>query len=257
MEAAEDRESIGELKNKPLVEVILELGWSVPKPDDQFMDVLPGLYYGEVRGDYPYIENLPASQVPLPLVLNAVRHRFRKEKDGWPLTQLGPGILTVNDTVGYTTWKDFLPRITNAVSALVKVYDKAVPFTRAELRYINAVVFDPESQPFAMFVRQKLHTSITLPKLSDGEGATTDVANLNVTAQVRLKRPTGLGEIMVALGKYQEEPAVIFHINVRSHGKDAPKNQEEIKKWASEDHDVIDAWFRSFCEGELLDSFKG
>src|SRR5688572_6805482 len=144
MGAAENRESIGDLKNKPLVEAIFELGWSVPDPSDQFLDILPGLYFGEVRTDYPHIENLPASQVPLPLVLNAVRHRFRKEKDGWPLTQIGPGVLTVNDTVGYTTWKDFLPRISNAVSALAKVYNKAEPFTRAELRYINAVEFDPK-----------------------------------------------------------------------------------------------------------------
>jgi uncharacterized protein (TIGR04255 family) len=257
MEAAGYRESIGNLKNKPLVEAIFELGWSVPDPTNQFLDVLPGLYYNEIREHYPFIENLPASQVPLPLVLNAVRHRFRKEKDAWPLTQLGPGVLTVNDTDGYTTWKDFLPRITNAVSALAKVYNKAEPFTRAELRYINAVEFDPQRQPFARFVQQNLHTSIALPRLSDGEGATSDVANANITAQVNLKRPKGRGEIIVALGTYHEKPAVIFHINVRSHGENAPKSQQDIQKWANDAHVIIDTWFMSFCEGHLLESFKG
>jgi uncharacterized protein (TIGR04255 family) len=257
METAEGRESIGNLKNKPLVEAIFELGWSVPDPNDQFLDVLPGLYYNEVRDDYPFIENLPASQIPIPLLRNAVRHRFRKERDGWPLTQLGPGLLTVNDTVGYTTWSEFLPRIITAVCALAKVYDKAEPFTRAELRYINAVEFDSQRHRFAEFVERSLHTSIALPNLSDGVGATSDVENANVTAQVHLKRPRGLGEFMVALGTYHEKPAVIFHINVRSHGEYAPTSQQDIQQWANDAHDIVDSWFMSFCEGHLLESFKG
>lgn len=252
-----NRQSIGNLKNKPLVEAIFELGWAVHEPNDQFLDVLPGLYYAEVRSDYPFIENLPTSQVPLPLVLNTVRHRFRKQKDGWPVTQLGPGVLTVNDTDGYTTWDDFLPRITNAVSALTKVNDKVEPFTRAELRYINAVPFDPQSQSLAEFVGKKLHTSISLPNLSNGDGATTEVVNANITAQVQLMRPKGLGEFVVALGRYHDSPAVIFHINVRSHGEDAPKSRGDINQWAKDAHDIVDSWFMSFCEGELLETFKG
>lgn len=251
-------QAIGDLKNKPLVEAIFELGWSVAdvEPTDQFWDVLPGLYFGAVRDEYPHLENLPTSQMPVQVSLNVVRHRFRKIKDGWPLTQLGPGILTVNDTAGYTVWEGFLPRITEAVSSLTDVYEKAEPFNRAELRYINAVEFDPQQQPFAEFVKKKLHTSIALPDLSDGEDTTSDVANANITAQVQLKRPAGVGEIIVALGQLDGKPAAVFHISVRSHGDDAPKKKEDIQQWASDAHLIIDSWFLSFCEGDLLESFR-
>jgi len=257
MESTDSPTAIGDLKNKPLVEAIFELGWSVAEvePTDQFWDVLPGLYFGAVRDEYPHIENLPMSQVPVQVSRNVVRHRFRKTKGGWPLTQLGPGVLTVNDTAGYTVWEDFLPRITKAVSSLTDVYKNAEPFDRAELRYINAVEFDPQ-QSFAEFVKEKLHTSITLPDLSDGETTTTDIVNANIAAQVHLKCPAGIGEIVVSLGQVNDKPAAVFQISVRSSGKDAPKKKDDIEQWANDAHQIIDSWFSSFCEGDLLESFR-
>jgi len=93
------RDSIGNLTNKPLVEAIFEISWAIEdvSPIDQMWDILPGLYYGSLREEYPHVENLPTSQVPVQMTPNVVRHRFRKGKDAWPLTQLGPGILSVND----------------------------------------------------------------------------------------------------------------------------------------------------------------
>ncbi len=258
MESKENREAIGDLRNKPLVEAIFELGWSIAdvEPTDQFWDMLPGLYFGAVREEYPHLENLPMSQVPVQVSLDAVRHRFRKTKDGWPLTQLGPGVLTVNDTSSYTVWEDFLPRIIKAVSSLTSVYEKAEPFNRADLRYINAVAFDSQQQSFSEFVNEKLHTSIALPDLSDGKATTADITNANISAQVKLKHPAGVGEIVVTLGQLEDKPAAVFHINVRSHGEDAPKNIEQLEVWANDAHLIIDSWFLSFCKGDLLESFK-
>ena len=99
-----------------------------------------------------------------------VRHRFRTAKDSWPLTQLGPGVLTVNDATGYTVWEDFLPRITGAVNALKAVYPKELHISRAELRYINAVPFDQRSDTIIDFLTNKLNLRIEPPELFDGEG---------------------------------------------------------------------------------------
>lgn len=249
--------TIGNLKNKPLVEAIFELRWSVADTADQFWDMMPGLYYSKVRDKYPFIENLPASQVPVPLAGNSVRHRFRQTEGGWPLTQLGLGVLTVNDTSGYTVWGEFLPRIVAAATALTEIYEEAVPFKRAELRYINAVPYSSDDEPFAEFVKRKLHTSLTLPDLFDGEDITRAVDNANITAQVHLKCPAGVAEIIIAPGQVELQPAILFHLNVRSHDADAPKDLVQLGTWADDAHRVIDAWFLSFCEGDLLESFKG
>lgn len=257
------REAIGNLKNKPLVEAIFELGWSIEgaSPLDQMWDVLPGLYFGSVREEYPHIENLPASQVPAQLTTNVVRHRFRRGKDQWPLTQLGPGILTVNDSAGYSVWEDFLPRITQSFDALTnsisKVSSQALQFSRVELRYINAVPFDESRESIMEFLTRKLHIHIGLPALYDGEGDTEDIDNANITFHVPLKKPPGTAEIMAALGKKGDEESVIFHLIVRSKKTAVPQSREELEIWANDAHNVIDAWFMKLCEGELLNSFKG
>ena len=115
-----------ELPNKPLVEAIFELRWKLrelapqmPAHDPGFRIAL-GRYYDMVRKDYPAMVDLPTSQVPEDMTAYAVRHQFRVKEDKWPLTQLGPGILSVNETDGYT-WETFKPRLEAAVKAIYRM----------------------------------------------------------------------------------------------------------------------------------------
>jgi len=252
------REKLGNLKNQPLVEAIFELGWTVEgiSPEDQLWEVLPGLYYGSIKDEYPQIESLPASQVPVQLTQNIIRHRFRKGKGAWPLTQLGPGILTVNETTGYTVWEDFLPRITTAVESLTRVSPNHIDISRTELRYINAIPFDETNEKIIDFLNEKLHLQVELPTLYDGESEVNEVTNANIMFHMPLKRPSGIGEIMAALGTKDDDPAVIFHLVVRSVKDDAPTDCAELQVWAESAHEIIDAWFLRLCEGNLIESFR-
>ena len=103
---------LGDLPNKPLAEAIFELRWALNDvgpgfSDDPGWQLLPGLYYSKVRDTYPHQVSLPATHLPTEVSGHMVRHQFRVGADKWPLTQLGPGILTVNETEGYTVWEDF------------------------------------------------------------------------------------------------------------------------------------------------------
>jgi len=103
------------LSKKPLVEAIFELRWKLQEPTpgikiDPNYKLLVGGIYDKIRQSYPFYEQLPTSALPDEIAAYVVQHRFRKATDGWPLVQIGPGVITVNDTEGYT-WDDFIVRI--------------------------------------------------------------------------------------------------------------------------------------------------
>ena len=90
------------LKNKPLVEAIFELKWELEEPTpgikvDKHYKILIGSLYEKIKSDYPYIEQLATSSMPDEISGYIVQHRFRKEENGWPLVQIGPGIVTLTN----------------------------------------------------------------------------------------------------------------------------------------------------------------
>ncbi|QSR84676.1 TIGR04255 family protein [Methylacidimicrobium sp. B4] len=81
-----------ELKNKPLVEVILELRWILPAAGmggDPDYHLLLGRFSERVESAYPFHEMLPTAQIPDAMAIQVVQHRFRTGKDRWPLVQMG------------------------------------------------------------------------------------------------------------------------------------------------------------------------
>lgn len=94
------------LANPPLVEALVEVRWELDSPApgvslDPNYKILLGRFYDRVRADYPFHEQLPMSLAPDELTGYQVQHRFRLAADAWPLVQLGPGILSLNDTAAY------------------------------------------------------------------------------------------------------------------------------------------------------------
>ena len=141
-----------DLPNKPLVEAIFELRWALKDqgtglpPQDPGFRITLGRYYDAVKKEYPILVDLPSSQVPEEMTAYSVRHQFRVKENQWPLTQIGPGILTVNDTDAYT-WPDFQSRIESVVDVIFKAYPSEIAKfkpTRLELRYMDAFPYNPE-----------------------------------------------------------------------------------------------------------------
>ncbi len=100
------------LKNKPLLEAILEIKWAlsphsenIGNGTDPHYKILLGRMFDKISdtgGLYPIHEELPAARIPDEFAGHIVQHRFLVEAGGWPLIQLGPGILTLNETENYT-----------------------------------------------------------------------------------------------------------------------------------------------------------
>src|SRR5947209_1729030 len=114
------------LVKKPLVEAILEVRWALEtkQPGTQIdpqYKLLLGRFQERVRDRYPEYEQLPAAALPDELIPYNVQHRFRRNANGWPLVQLGPGLLTVNETETYD-WTTFRPLTLEAFQKLFEAY---------------------------------------------------------------------------------------------------------------------------------------
>jgi len=252
------------LKNKPLVEAIFEIRWDLQEIAqgiriDPHYKILIGRMYDRVRDEYPFHEQLPTATMPDEIAGYVVQHRFRRGKDEWPLIQIGPGIMTLNDTEGYL-WEDFEKRIHNMLEALFKAYPDAEDNLKVNwllLRYIDAVDFNYDEDDIFSFLDRNLKISISIYEELFKE---TGVGNLPLSFDLRFSFPAtdpkGAVHLRFVRGIRRNADALIWETHVQSVGDDAPKDKEEIATWVANAHRLTDDWFFKMIEGELLRRFE-
>jgi len=252
------------LKNKPIIEAIFEMRWELLEPEsgvkiDPYFKLLIGRLYDKIFKEYSFHEQLPTASVPDHIAGYVVQHRFRKEKNGWPLVQIGPGIISVNDTVGYI-WDDFEGRIEKTVKALFSVYpesEKNLRVNRVMLRYIDAINFNFDQEDIFMFLKEEMKTEITLySKLFDGTRVTRPPLDFDLKFLFNSSEPKGAIHIKFYRGEIKGVDSLLWETIVESAKDDAPKNKNEIFDWVKLAHDLTDDWFFKLIEGELERRFE-
>ena len=252
------------LRNKPLVEAIFELRWNLQEPApgikvDTHYKLIIGRIYDKLNGEYPFHEQLPAAAMPDEIAGYIVQHRFRKDKDKWPLIQIGPGIMTVNDTEGYV-WEDFERRIIQAVNTLFEVYPESknnLKVNRLLLRYIDAIAFDFEKDDIFTFLKEQAKTKIDLhQKLFEDARVEKLPLGLDLRFSFASTAPKGAIHLRFARGKSKEADALIWETMVESVSADISEVQNAIADWIKEAHNLTDDWFFKLIEGDLLRRFE-
>jgi uncharacterized protein (TIGR04255 family) len=254
-----------DLKNKPLVEAILELKWPLPSTTAPGMEADPhyrlllGRFSEKVDREYPFHEPLPTVQIPDVMAAYMAQHRFRAGAGKWPLVQIGPGIMTVNETDGYS-WEDFRNRCVKAVQNLIDAHPARNSFSVQDLtlRYIDAVEVDFKRESVFKFLEEKMKTKILLPDDLFGIGR----VNGNPTAfswQASFPQdaPGGVVTLRFAMGQRSGKPALIWETLVQATPGQMPKIPEEFSRWIGTAHDLTDDWFFKLIEGDLERSFSG
>jgi uncharacterized protein (TIGR04255 family) len=252
------------LKNKPLVEAILEVKWALQSPVsnlqlDPHYKLLLGRLYDRVSGEYPEHEQLPTATVPDEIAGYMVQHRFRHAANEWPLLQIGPGILTLNDTQKYI-WDDFRTRSLSAVDELFASHPKPseLKIESLLLRYIDAVEFDYTTEDVCIFLKEKMRVSVLLPEtLFMNNSVRTLPRHLNWQVSFECERPKGLVTVRFATGMKDEKPVLLWETMVQSSSGNLPVMPTEFSTWISAAHDITDDWFFKLIEGELERRFSG
>ena len=251
------------LKNKPLVEAIFELRWELQEPAsgmkiDPHYKILIGRIYDRVKDEYPFHEQLPTAAIPDEIAGYIVQHRFRKDKDKWPLIQIGPGIITLNDTEGYV-WEDFEKRLYHMLNVLFDAYPDAednLKINWSLLRYIDAVDFNyEENNIFSFLSNLKIHIDI-YEKLFKETGVKSLPLGFDLRFSFPATKPKGAIHLRFVRGKRKNVDALIWETQVQSVGDNTPKTKEQIRAWVIDAHTLTDDWFFKMIEGELMRRFE-
>lgn len=253
-----------DLKNKPLVEAILELKWLLPAPETPGTEVDPhyrlllGRFSERVESDYSFHEPLPTAQIPDAMAAHMVQHRFRTSDGKWPLVQIGPGIMTVNETNGYT-WDDFKDRCIKAVQNLFDAHPAKQKFAVQDLtlRYIDAVEVDFRQENVFKFLQEKMKTKISLPDtLFDGGRVNESPMAFNWQASFPHSDPGGLVTLRFGVGQRSGKSALIWETSVQAAHERIPAIPDGFSGWLDKAHDLTDDWFFKLIEGELERRFQ-
>lgn len=248
------------LHNKPLVEAIFELRWQIVGAEgDPHYSLFIGKLYDQVKSEYPFHEQLPSAQVPIQIAGNIVQHRFRRDEGKWPLVQVGPGIITVNDTESYT-WGDFGERTKSFVKTVYEVYpnSESLKIDNLTLRYIDAFAHNIEQEDSFEYLREKLKCTISLPtQLFEDTSVINRPQGFVLTAAFKVEEPKGKITVKLGSGTHKEKNALIMETGVSSAKDEIPKMPGGFEEWIEKAHSLTDDWFFKFIEGELERRFAG
>jgi uncharacterized protein (TIGR04255 family) len=252
------------LSKKPLVEAIFELRWTLKEVapsvtvDPHYMLLVGGLYE-RLKGEYPFHERLPTATIPDEMAGYVTQHRFRKGEERWPLVQVGPGVITANDTEGYV-WEDFEQRLVRVVAALFDTYPKSdqnLTVARLMLRYIDAVPFDFGKDDVFAFLKAQMKTEIRLhERLFEDERVDKTPEALDLRFAFRCSKPRGSVRLRFVRGDVKGSQQLVWETQVQSVEGEAPSTREGIAEWVAQAHGLTDDWFFKLIEGGLLEAFK-
>jgi len=264
------------LRKAPLAEAIFELHWTLegtgitfppaegtaPQLGAPLVDseagVLPGILMTALKDDYPVHVTLPAAQMPNEVGPFFVRHQFRASADSWPLVQLGPGILTVNEATDYE-WDRYGGNIERVLDAFGSSHprSKEVKILNVTLRYINSIPFSVSEDSFVEFLGKHLDTEIGVKKnVLDAAGSSPKPIELDARVSYSTQSPSGYMHLRFATGKYDDAEALIWEISQQANRGDAPSSLDQVKEWLQKAHMAIENVFFEMLSSELRGRFE-
>jgi uncharacterized protein (TIGR04255 family) len=241
------------LKQAPLKEAIFELFWKLPLdatnfPFDPEFDMALGKFQNQISDRYPVSKRLfpPGSNVR---IYPKPGYQFWRGELEWPVVQVGPGVLTVNETEKNYIWADnFRPAIVHALEALEKSYSTELEFNKVRLTYIDAVDFDPEVINPSEFVARNLLTQICTDYDPPGKEN-----NINISQSFTIGNETLFNiQIQNGLNNATNSQAIVWTTAVETS---AMLKKEELLHWLDTAHKLASDFFVKMLNPDFYASF--
>lgn len=240
---------MSKLPNAPLIEVIFELKWQINRRSDfTKYQYLVGDLYSVVKDRYPIRENLVPSEIPPDVLINKPIHRFRSKQNGYPLIQIGPGLITLNTNDENYYWEDFYELSKEITSAFFDIYPVDHESFNANLLYLDFFEFDFKNQNVNDFLNDLFNITISQNFIK----TTKNPYNLDLG----FFHETDLGKLSVTLKRgsnSQNQDGVVMNTMLQSEKEMG--NKEEILNWLNDAHEFSSDMFKKITEGKLYKSF--
>lgn len=244
---------MSKLPNAPLVEVILELRWnSTDKANLDKFQLILGSMFSELKADFPTVTNLaPNANIPINALIGMPTHRF-SNNNGYPMYQLGPGILSVNTINSCYVWESFIETINKVVSVFERLSELNSQKITLALKYLDFFKCNFSEIDLTKYIRDKFHFSLTAPFLEDSKAKTFSFATArDVEAGVfTMTMNTGYNNV-----DGTQIEGIITESNI---SKEIPF--ENLNSYIATDlpkaHEYLGDFFKKLTEGELYKSFN-
>lgn len=254
------------LLHPPVIEAVFEMRWEIESDEqtgrmrDPSYPMMYGSLYERLKKDFPIIEDLPSVQAHPETTPFVPRHRMRKERNGYPLVQVGPGVITINMAKGYA-WTPFRSIILRVIESVIDLYPTSslpLNFIKAELRYVNGIRLDIARENPLQFLAEKLHMKLELdPEIFERNSIHERPNAVGLNLSYVLDKPMGHMAVAANLGQFEGKPAFIQQTVIQSFGELTPSDINGFTPWLEEAHMVAENCFQVFCKGELMEKFGG
>jgi len=251
----------------PLIEVILEIHWKI-KPlgsapnaaIDPYYDLFREAFLENCKAKLPIVEQLVPSEIPAEFVSDQPHLRLRPTKAGWPLVQIGPGVMTVNIVPPYAGWAEFKKFIEWAFDLLYASYpmaERTLHPLRTHLRYID--VFDAKYglDGYSNFVDVHLGVARPIrPEVVDEIAASPKEITYSADTRFAVKSPIGsTARVRIAPGQSDGRDAVILELHCDGAMPGGYQSEEILLSWYDEAHATLHVLFDKTTSTELKEKF--
>ncbi|MBK6896969.1 MAG: TIGR04255 family protein [Alphaproteobacteria bacterium] len=245
-------------ENPPLIEVICELRWPL-KVYRQYGNQPIDKYYHDYESEfssfisekgYKEVQSRIPADMPVEILGSAPVLQLRKEKDTWPLFQIGPGLFTANTVPPYNGWSSFRNDFHLGLEALYKSYPAAsslLKFSQMELRYINGFdeKFDYSPENFRDYSKHEFGFGFSLSEAIEKSAVEREKIAFISSFNFDLKDiKDSLANIKIAKGQQKNKDSLILELGITKKFKESTiQEQEDVAKWFDDAHRVISRWF--------------
>ncbi len=247
------KKHISKLPNSPLQEVIFELilNQSVDSngnPTEEDFDLAQGVFNKSISEEFKH--RVTKALPPNIKIYPRIKHQYWIDQNEWPVVQIGPGTLTVNDTDKNYEWDRFYPLIIKNITRLIDSYPTDLDINKLVLRYIDAVELgDANPKEKLNFINNNFKLNV----VNDFSIKNANLEWININQTYRLADDS-IVHFSITDGKSKRNnPAVVWQIQI-SNSK--IKSLEEIANWLESAHSVTSDLFKDTITTQFYEYFK-
>jgi uncharacterized protein (TIGR04255 family) len=245
-------EHVKKLSKAPLKEVVFEVFWGnrnqQPEMRDSGFEFALGRFADQLaQNDFSTIERIVPEGIQIP---RKATHRFKPYNSDWPIVQIGPGVLAVNDNDEKYVWEDsYKPLVAKSLQALFSSYrESSIDVYEANLSYIDAV-------PVVGDLLSFLDTVFKLrfdPMLQNIGHEHTEQIGWQQAVQV-----AGIGQVAFTINTSVVHNAlcVFWKIEAKSRWESSP-DTALLLDWLERTHTVLSNTFKKTLKEDFYESLK-
>jgi uncharacterized protein (TIGR04255 family) len=250
------KRKMNKLPKAPLQEVILEVRWgsAVKGTPGVFIDpgyaFALGKFQAFISARFPVSVKKFPLDIPPQVIGNQPDYQFWSEGRTWPVIQLGPGVLTVNDTEKNYEWaKTFFPLASETIEHLFKAYSENLKFSGFSLRYIDVVkTQDYGFSDWPDFIKKQINFSFDNQYNTRGK-----LKNFSFDQVFELEEGGNLQVILSNGTSPQNDDLFVIQISVNETFE---VTKEELLKKIEAAHNHTSAVFKEICKKAFYASFN-